>query len=83
MDGHGPSESPSVFSTFRPTCHMCPGGPWHYLQRFRTSRAVRFLLSIDFKLEETCTETPAGLAELQELLMQQVKVCVWGGGSKS
>ena len=56
---------------------MYPGGLWHYQQRFRTSRAVRFLLSIDFKLEETCTETPAGLAKLQELLMQQVKV--WGG----
>lgn len=52
----------------------------HYLQRFRTSTAVRFLLSLDFKLEETCTETPAGLAELQELLMQQVKVCVCVGG---
>lgn len=59
-----------MFPTFGPTCRMYPGGLQHYLQRFRTSRAIRFLLSIDFKLEETRAEAPVGLAELQLLLMQ-------------
>lgn len=31
---------------------------------------LRFLLDIDFKLEETCIETPVGLTELQLLLMR-------------
>lgn len=56
IDGHEPIKSPSVFSTFcRPTSCLHLGGLWHYLQRFRTRRAVGFLLSIDFKLKETCT----------------------------
>lgn len=37
---------------------------------------LRFLLGIDFKFEETCTETPVGLTKLQLLLMQSVKVGV-------